>query len=283
MNLKSLKHAVVTAVMMATLTPMVAHAQGGRSPEATATLAEVEKTLGAVPAMVRDMPDENVAPFWEQLKSLQLNPKTALSGKSKELIGLGVAAQIPCRYCIYGHSEFAKLNGASERELREAIATAAIARELSALANGPEAQQLEAPATAELKAAHQELAKAFGGSEPEFAKRYPSVALVSLWKQMKAVTLNGQSALPVKVKALISLAVVTQLPSAGCVKDYTAMARGSGATEQEIQEAVAMAGLTRSASTVLNGAMPDESQWRHDIDSIVRHVSAGPGKKSAAR
>ena len=48
------------------------------------------------------------------MKTLQLNPNTALPGRTKELIGLAVAAQIPCHYCIVAHTEFAKLNGASE-------------------------------------------------------------------------------------------------------------------------------------------------------------------------
>jgi AhpD family alkylhydroperoxidase len=51
------------------------------------------------------------------MKTLQLNPGTALSGKVKELIGLAVAAQVPCRYCTYAHTEFARLDGASEREI----------------------------------------------------------------------------------------------------------------------------------------------------------------------
>jgi AhpD family alkylhydroperoxidase len=276
----NLKNAVL---MLVAVFPLLAHAGETRSPEVQATLADVQKTLGAVPSMVRDMPDENVAPFWEQLKSLQMNPNTALNGKSKELIGLGVAAQVPCRYCVYGHTEFAKVNGATPAELREALATAGLARELSALANGPEAKKSDEKIAPELAATHEEIAKAFGGTEPDSLKRYPSVALVSLWKQMKAVTMNGNGALSVKLKALISLAVVTQLPSAQCVKDYTAMARANGATEQELQEAVAMSGLTRSASTVLNGTMPDEVQWRKDIDAIVKHVTGGPGKKAAAR
>jgi alkylhydroperoxidase/carboxymuconolactone decarboxylase family protein YurZ len=73
------------------------------------------------------------------------------------------------------------------------------------------------------------------------------------------------------------------MPSDVCVKSYSAMARSNGATEQEIAEAVAMSGLTRSASTILNGMLTDENQFKKDVDAIVRHVSTPPGKKSAAR
>ena len=70
------------------------------------------------------------------MKTLQLNPSTALPGRTKELIGLGVAAQIPCRYCIVAHTEFAKLNGASEAEIGEAVAMAALTRHWSTFLNG---------------------------------------------------------------------------------------------------------------------------------------------------
>ncbi|MFT3841891.1 MAG: carboxymuconolactone decarboxylase family protein [Myxococcaceae bacterium] len=278
MNLKNLKSAALVVVSLASF---AAGADSGRSPEANASFAEMEKMLGVAPAGFKAMPDEDVPAFWEHLKALQMNPKTVLPGKTKELIGLGVAAQVPCRYCLYAHQEFAKLNGASERELREAVATAGIARELSALANGPSLKLEPSPDQVEL---HAEIAKAFGGTEPDAFKRYPAASLSALWKQVKAVTMNANSALPVKTKALISLAVATQLPSALCVRDYTAMARANGASDQEISEAVAMSGFTRSASTVLNGGLTDETQWRKDIDTIIKHVSQpAPGKKSAQR
>ena len=59
-------------------------------------------------------------------------PRTELSAKDKELIALGVSAQIPCRYCAYSHTKAAKQNGATEREIREAVAVAAITRRMGA-------------------------------------------------------------------------------------------------------------------------------------------------------
>jgi AhpD family alkylhydroperoxidase len=70
------------------------------------------------------------------MKALQLNPKTQLGGKTKELIGLAVAAQIPCQYCIYFHTAAAKANGASDEEIREAVAMAAVVRHWSTVLNG---------------------------------------------------------------------------------------------------------------------------------------------------
>jgi AhpD family alkylhydroperoxidase len=60
----------------------------------------------------------------------------ALDAKTRELISLGVAAQIPCQYCIYVHMKNARANGASEAEIREAVAAAAHVRHWSTILNG---------------------------------------------------------------------------------------------------------------------------------------------------
>ncbi|TPK63238.1 MULTISPECIES: carboxymuconolactone decarboxylase family protein [unclassified Mesorhizobium] len=103
---------------------------------ATAAYKDIEATLGSVPDMFRTLPDVAVAGAWAEIKSMQLNPKTALDGKTKEFIGLAVASQIPCQYCVYFHTEAAKLNGATDEEIKEAVAMAAIVRHWSTMLNG---------------------------------------------------------------------------------------------------------------------------------------------------
>ena len=98
--------------------------------------ADIQATLGFVPDFVQKIPEPMLPGAWEELKTLQLNPKTALDGRTKELIGLVVSAQIPCRYCIVAHTEFAKLNGAREAEIAEAIGMAAVTRHWSTFLNG---------------------------------------------------------------------------------------------------------------------------------------------------
>jgi AhpD family alkylhydroperoxidase len=63
-----------------------------------------------------------------------MNPAGALDGKTKQLIGLGVAAQIPCAYCVYAHTKAAKAAGATDAQIKEAIATAALVRFNSTMA-----------------------------------------------------------------------------------------------------------------------------------------------------
>ncbi len=59
-----------------------------------------------------------------------------LDAKTRELVALGVAAQIPCSYCVYAHDKNARAAGASEAEIREAVATAAHVRHWSTVLNG---------------------------------------------------------------------------------------------------------------------------------------------------
>ena len=59
-----------------------------------------------------------------------------LDAKTRELIALAVSAQIPCAYCVYAHNKNALSAGASEAEIREAIAMAAHVRHWSTVLNG---------------------------------------------------------------------------------------------------------------------------------------------------
>lgn len=59
-----------------------------------------------------------------------------LDAKTRDLIALAVSAQIPCTYCVYAHLKDARAHGASESEIREAIATAATVRQWSTVLNG---------------------------------------------------------------------------------------------------------------------------------------------------
>ena len=72
---------------------------------------------------------------WDEMKGLQLNPNTALAGRTKELIGLGVAAQVPCHYCI-SPTPLLRASTAPAHEIGEAVAMAALTRHWSTYLNG---------------------------------------------------------------------------------------------------------------------------------------------------
>jgi AhpD family alkylhydroperoxidase len=104
--------------------------------QARGVYRDIEQTLGSLPGFFKQMPETAVAGAWAEMKAFQLNPKTELNGKTKELIGLAVAAQIPCQYCIYFHTAAAKANGATDEEIKEAVAMAGVVRHWSTVLNG---------------------------------------------------------------------------------------------------------------------------------------------------
>ena len=85
--------------------------------------------------MKQTLSDQALKPHWD-LQLAVTNPKGALDGKTKQLIALGVAAQIPCVYCVYGHTKLAKAAGATDAQIQEAIETAALVRFNSTMLQG---------------------------------------------------------------------------------------------------------------------------------------------------
>jgi AhpD family alkylhydroperoxidase len=276
------------------------------TPAAAKTRADIQATLGFVPDFVQKIPEPMLPGTWDELKMLQLNPKTALDGRTKELIGLGVSAQIPCRYCIVAHTEFAKLNGAREAEIAEAVGMAAVTRHWSTFLNGAQldearfradvmklienakraaASKAPPPASMDVVDGASALreANALLGFVPEFIQKFPSVGRAGAWKQLRDLQLNPKTALSGKQKELIGLAVSAQIPCRYCIVAHTEFAKLNGATAAEIDEAIAMASLTRSMSTVLNGMQVDEARFRRDIDRLVRNAKAASSKGPVAQ
>jgi AhpD family alkylhydroperoxidase len=128
----------VTLASAAALVTIAAGAQPANAQDASAqaTYRDIEQTLGSVPGFFKQFPESGIAGAWAEFKSVQLNPKTKLNAKTKELIGLAVSAQVPCQYCVYFHTAAAKANGATDEEVREAVAMAAISRHWSTVLNG---------------------------------------------------------------------------------------------------------------------------------------------------
>lgn len=59
-----------------------------------------------------------------------------LDAATRELVMLGVAAQVPCDYCVYAHAKNARAAGATEAQIKEAVAAAAAVRMWSTVLNG---------------------------------------------------------------------------------------------------------------------------------------------------
>lgn len=284
--------AVITlsAALASAEAPMAPTPKTGVSAEAAR--ADIKAMFGFVPGFLNTMPNAALPGAWEELKTLQLSPQTALPCKLKELIGLAVSAQVPCKYCTFAHTEFAKLNAASEAEIGEAIVMAALTRHWSTMVQGLQtdlpkfkqeiaalitrmksapknASPLPSGRVADAKAALAEIQQVFGGV-PDFFRRFPSEALAGAWQEMRDVELSQSTALPDKHKSLIGVAVASQIPCAYCLAADTEFAKLAGASEREIAEAIAMAALTRHWSTYLNGAQTDETQFKRDVERLVK-------------
>ncbi|WP_461640933.1 carboxymuconolactone decarboxylase family protein [Labilibaculum euxinus] len=96
---------------------------------------EIEQMFGLVPTMFKSIPDSTLELEWELFKRLQLEDG-AIGVKNRELIGLSIAAVSKCRYCAYFHTEMARLNGATDEEIEEAIHFAKASAGWSAYVNG---------------------------------------------------------------------------------------------------------------------------------------------------
>ena len=133
MNMIRTVQSIAVALAFGGSAVLAAESESG---EAQATYEEIEQTLGLVPSFLEAYPDAGISGAWEMMKSVQMNPDSALSPREKELIALAVASQIPCDYCTYFHTEAAQANGATEEEIAETLAMAAAIRHWSTILNG---------------------------------------------------------------------------------------------------------------------------------------------------
>jgi AhpD family alkylhydroperoxidase len=97
--------------------------------------AEIEEMLGLVPTFLKAIPDSSLEMEWHLMKRVQMEDG-AIPNKYRELIGLGIAATTKCRYCVLFHTEMAKLNGASDAEIEDAVHYAKSSAGWSAYLNG---------------------------------------------------------------------------------------------------------------------------------------------------
>ncbi|MFN2588082.1 MAG: carboxymuconolactone decarboxylase family protein [Actinomycetota bacterium] len=81
---------------------------------------EMKEMFGEVISFIDRVPDEFIDSEWDLVKRVQFGD-TLIPNKYKELIGLSVSAVTRCRYCVLFHSEAARLNGASDAEIEEAL------------------------------------------------------------------------------------------------------------------------------------------------------------------
>jgi AhpD family alkylhydroperoxidase len=243
------------------------------------------------PQFMRTVPEELLPAALDELSALALTD-TALPARTKQLIALAVSAQIPCRNCVYASSQLARSAGASDRELREAIAMGAITRHWSTVIDGSQLDAAEldrdlilminfmktsgigtpkptAEPITDAASAYRDIERTFG-AVPAFVKAFPVLAIAPAWREIEDLELSQATQLDGKTKELIGLAVAAQIPCRFCVSFHTEVARMNGASDDELKEAVAMAALSRHWATIITGSLEDEAQFRREIDLLIR-------------
>ena len=81
---------------------------------------EIEEMFGLVPSFFKEVPDSSLELEWRLFKRVQFDPGP-IPNKYRELIGVAISAVTKCRYCALYHTEVAKLNGATDAEIEDAV------------------------------------------------------------------------------------------------------------------------------------------------------------------
>ena len=92
----------------------------GRSRPRSEVEGEIRETLGLVPSFFDRIPDNVIDHEWTLFKHWELE-ETLIPNKYKELLMLAVHAETKCRYCTLFHTEVARMFGASDEEIQEAV------------------------------------------------------------------------------------------------------------------------------------------------------------------
>jgi AhpD family alkylhydroperoxidase len=81
---------------------------------------EIEQMFGLVPSMFKAVPDSSLELEWKLFKRVQFD-EGPIPNKYRELIGVAIAAVSKCRYCALYHTEVARLYGATDAEIEDAV------------------------------------------------------------------------------------------------------------------------------------------------------------------
>jgi AhpD family alkylhydroperoxidase len=93
---------------------------GGNLMARTDVHREMKELFGEVIGFIDLIPDQFIDAEWELIKRVQFG-ETLIPNKYKELMGLALSAATKCRYCALFHTESARLFGATDEEIEEAV------------------------------------------------------------------------------------------------------------------------------------------------------------------
>ena len=116
------------------------------------------------------------------------------------------------------------------------------------------------------------------GTVPVMFEVFPKYALAGAWENFKQLS-SPESKIPPKYRELLQLAVAAQIPCQYCIYFHTAAAKAFGATEEEIQEAVAQGAQTRHWSMILQGNQINFETFKKEFDTMMKYMAENAAKK----
>ena len=123
--------------------------------------------------------------------------------------------------------------------------------------------------------AKKEITQTFGTFLTMF-EVFPEHALAGAWETFKQLQ-SPENAISPKYRELIQLAVASQIPCVYCVYFHTEAAKAFGATDAEIEEAVAHGAQTRHWSMVLQGSQMEFKEFKAEMDAAMKYMSENSG------
>ena len=110
------------------------------------------------------------------------------------------------------------------------------------------------------------------GTIPSMFAVYPKHALPGAWENFKQLS-SPDNKIPPKYRELIQLAVAAQIPCDYCIYFHIASAKAFGATDEEVQEAIAHGSTTRQWSMILQGNQVDFETFKVEFDAMMKFMS----------
>ena len=96
---------------------------------------DMQEMFGLVPSFFKLVPDRSLELEWKLFKRVQFD-EGPIPNKYRELIGLGISAVTHCNYCVLFHTEVARMNGATDEEIEDAVHYAKSTASWSTYLNG---------------------------------------------------------------------------------------------------------------------------------------------------
>jgi len=110
------------------------------------------------------------------------------------------------------------------------------------------------------------------GQVPGFIDDIPDSASDHSWGLFRDLQMGADTDLSPREKALVGVGVAAAISCPYCTYFHTEEARMSDVTDDELKEAVTLAGETKYFSTVLHGHGTDLDEFESQTDEIVEYV-----------